>query len=569
MVSSISNSIDRKFIDQIQLSDWEIETDTGWHNCTEVSKTIEYQVYELHLENCMRLKCADTHIVFDENFNEVFIKDLSIGDYVQTRDGPITIENIVITDSYEHMYDVSVDSTEHRYYSNGILSHNTTTAAGFLLWYAMFNPDKTVLIAANKFKAASEIMQRVKFGYEETPDYIRAAIKVYNATSIEFDNGSRIISTTTTPDSGRGLSISLLYIDEMAFIKPRIAEDFWTAMSPTLATGGKCIITSTPNTDEDKFAEIWFGALKTVDDFGNTIAGDVGYNGFKAFTTEYDSVPGRDAEWMETEIAKIGMDKFRREYRCEFVTSEDTLITPAKLLQLQGKEPLYKTHGEVRWYDTISYEKMYLVALDPSAGVGRDFSAIQIFSLPDMKQVGEWSHNRTPIPQQVRTMQQIINWLYAEMQRTSPKKFEPEIFFTIENNTWGESALNTISDIGEDKFNGLFMHEPKVKGQARPRKGLNTNGRTKALACSKLKTLVEQDRIILSSRELVRQLKFFVAKGNSFEGKTGVNDDAVMATLLCVRMMQMLQHWDEKIGDIMKDTWEDDMPHEAPMPVVL
>ena len=77
MVSSISNSIDRKFIDQIQLSDWEIETDTGWHNCTEVSKTIEYQVYELHLENCMRLKCADTHIVFDENFNEVFIKDLS------------------------------------------------------------------------------------------------------------------------------------------------------------------------------------------------------------------------------------------------------------------------------------------------------------------------------------------------------------------------------------------------------------------------------------------------------------------------------------------------------------
>ena len=449
-------------------------------------------------------------------------------------------------------------------------SGKTTTAAGFLLWYAMFNPDVTVLIAANKFRAASEIMQRVKFAYEETPDYIRAGVKTYNAQSIEFDNGSRILSTTTTPDSGRGLSISLLYIDEMAFIKPRIAEEFWTAMSPTLATGGKCIITSTPNSDEDKFAELWYGAIKDVDEHGNSIPGGVGVNGFKAFMANYYDVPGRDEVWADRERAKIGIDRFRREYQCEFISADETLIAPAKLLKLQGRDPLFKTHGQVRWYDHVTANTTYLISLDPSAGVGKDFSVIEIFSMPDLQQVAEWSHNRTSIPQQVRIMQNLVNYIHGEIVKASPKKIDPDIYFTIENNSWGEAALVTIAEIGEENFLGTFMNEPRVKGQSRPRKGLNTNGRTKAQACTKLKSLIEQDRLKIYSKELVRQLKFFVSKGNSFEGKTGVPDDAVMATLLCVRMMQMMQNWDDRFGEILKDTWEDsDGFYDEPMPIVL
>ena len=217
---------------------------------------------------------------------------------------------------------------------------------------------------------------------------------------------------------------------------------------------------------------------------------------------------------------------------------------------------------------------MYLVGMDPGAGVGRDYTVITIFSLPDMKQVAEWSHNRTPIPQAVKLMQQIINYIHTEAAKNpitvGKKQLVPEVFFTVENNSYGEAVLTTISEIGEDRFNGQFMHEPKVKGVSRTRKGLNTNGRTKAQACTKLKTLVEQDRIHLSSRELIRQLKFFVAKGDSFAGKSGIHDDAVMATLLCVRMMQMLQNWDDNIGNILKDVWdEDDMIDIDPMPVIL
>jgi hypothetical protein len=442
-------------------------------------------------------------------------------------------------------------------------SGKTTTAAGFMLWYAMFNKDVTVLIAANKFRAANEIMDRVKFAYEELPDWLRAGVSTYNVQDVKFDNGSRIKATTTTPDSGRGMSISLLYLDEFAFVKPRIAEEFWTAMAPTLATGGKCIITSTPNSDEDKFAEIWHGANKTIDDHGDTIPGGVGINGFYGFTASYSEVPGRDEAWAVKESAKIGADRFRREYGCEFLTADETLINAVTLLKMQGVEPIFKM-GNVRWYDTIQSNKTYLVALDPSAGVGQDYAAIEVFSLPDMRQVAEWSHNRTSIPQQVKTMQGILRYIYEEMKKHKDQRTEPELYYTLENNSWGEAAIVTIDDIGEEHFPGMWLHEPKARGVGRMRRGLNTNVRSKALACMKMKGLVESGKLTFLSKPLVRQTKFFVAKGNSFAGKSGENDDCVMAALLCVRMMQLVTTWDENVSNLMKDEFDDE--GSEPMP---
>ena len=140
----------------------------------------------------------------------------------------------------------------------------STCAAAYLLWYAMFNPDATILIAAHKHTGSQEIMQRVRFMYEHVEDFIRAGSTSYNKGSIEFENGSRIVSATTTETTGRGMSLTLVYLDEFAYVPPRIAKEFWTAISPTLSTGGKCIITSTPNQDDDQFAQIWKGAEKKI-----------------------------------------------------------------------------------------------------------------------------------------------------------------------------------------------------------------------------------------------------------------------------------------------------------------
>ena len=134
-------------------------------------------------------------------------------------------------------------------YSIAMLPRQTgksTTAAAYLLWYAMFKPDSTILVASNKYLGASEIMTRLRFAYETLPEWIKAGVTSYNKGSVEFDNGSRIVAQATTENTGRGMSLTLVYLDEFAFVPPRIANEFWTSLSPTLATGGKCIITSTP-----------------------------------------------------------------------------------------------------------------------------------------------------------------------------------------------------------------------------------------------------------------------------------------------------------------------------------
>jgi len=136
-------------------------------------------------------------------------------------------------------------------------SGKTTCAAGFLLWRAMFHADSTILVAAHQFSGASEIMQRIRFAYEEFPDFLRAGVMEYNKGTITFDNGSRLLSAATTEKTGRGLSLSLIYLDEFAFVEDRMAKEFWASLSPTLSTGGDCIITSTPNSETDQFAEIW------------------------------------------------------------------------------------------------------------------------------------------------------------------------------------------------------------------------------------------------------------------------------------------------------------------------
>ena len=156
------------------------------------------------------LLCADTHILITVDQKQVFAKD-SMGAELATATGSqrvVLVENLGYLES---MYDLTVGSQDHTYYTNGLLSHNTTVAAGYLLWYAMFNEDATVLIAAHKYDGAQEIMHRVRYAYESVPDHIRAGVKEYNKRSMLFDNGSRIVASTTSETTGRGMSLSLIY----------------------------------------------------------------------------------------------------------------------------------------------------------------------------------------------------------------------------------------------------------------------------------------------------------------------------------------------------------------------
>jgi len=497
-----------------------------------------------HLANCMDPDLG--YLYFAENFA-----------YIQH-----PVKGKLLFEPYE--YQLRLLNSYHNYRFNINMmprqTGKTTCAAIYLCWYAMFNPDQTILIAAHKYTGAQEIMQRIRYVYEMCPDFIRAGVTSYNKGSIEFENGSRIVSQTTTGNTGRGMSISLLYCDEFAFVQPNIAEEFWTSISPTLATGGRSILTSTPNSDEDTFATIWKQAEQKFDAHGNE--SEVGINGFYSFRADWWEHPDRDEKWKEEEIGRIGEEKFRREYGCEFLVFDETLINSIKLAVLEGSSPILNM-GQTRWYKKPTSQYTYAVALDPSMGTGGDFAAIQVFELPSYEQVAEWQHNQTAIPGQIRILADICRYIESETGISN------NIYWSVENNGIGEAALIVINDFGEENIPGMFVSEPIRKGHVRKfRKGFNTTHSTKITACSRLKTMIENDKMTIRSKPFISELKNFVATGSSYQAKLGHNDDLISATLLALRMMAVLKDWDPRVYNTFVQT-EQEEDYEPPMPIFI
>jgi hypothetical protein len=242
---------------------------------------------------------------------------------------------------------------------------------------------------------------------------------------------------------------------------------------------------------------------------------------------------------------------------CEFLIADETLIAPAKLIDLSGVEPTHRT-AQVRWYQEPKPGCMYVVALDPSLGTGGDPSAIQIFEANTTVQIGEWKHNKTPIPEQVRILADICKYLNTYVKDTE------SIYYSVENNTIGEAALICIEQYGEANIQGYFLSDP-TRGAGRYRKGFNTSPKNKLTACSKLKTLIETNKMKINSIPLVSELKTFVAHGLSYAAKPGETDDLVMATILAVRMMQLLMTYHPVMDTQMRDFGESITP---PLPFI-
>lgn len=562
-----------------------IETDfqSDFGRVSNVMRTVPYEVWQLTTTS-KRLLAADRHRVIRSDNTPVWLSDLHPGDYIHTDTGPeqvISCRNLGVRC---HMYSLEVDTPDpsdpmnHLYYTDGILSHNTTVAAAFLLWKAMFTDDFTVLITANNYNQALEIMERVRYAYEGLPDHIRAGVREYNKSSIHFDNRSRIISRATTAHAGRGLSISLLYVDEFAAIPPNIAKSFWTAIRPTLANGGACIITSTPLSDEDQFAQIWKGAIDNTDEHGNLLPGGVGRNGFFATKFTWRDHPDRDEKWAETERASLGPVKFLVEHECEFVGDSDTLINPLVFSRLHAKPPAFYI-GAARWYHEPDPNRAFIVALDPSLGMNGDYGAIEVFQLPEMIQVAEWQSNNLAPRLQAAALREVLISLDYTLREHPQQINDPELFWTFENNTIGEAILQIVEDSGEDRFPGMLVTERKRKNMPQPRvrRGMNTTPKRKLSACARLKSLIETDRMDIRSQNLISELKNFVAVGSSYKAKSGEHDDLVSATMLAIRAIDVMFSWGVQAGSLREYIQDDEIsyasndesPYIEAMPVVI
>jgi hypothetical protein len=228
---------------------------------------------------------------------------------------------------------IGVDNESHTYLIGRtfVPTHNSTIACAFLLWYAMFHDNATILIVSNKNAGAMEMIDRITFMYESLPFWLKPGIDAtsWNKHELRFDNGTKIVSQATTENSGRGLSITLLFADELGFVSPQIADRFWASISPTLSNGGRVIIASTPNGDSNLYAQLWRGA-------------QLGTNGYHPTFVAWDRPPGRDQAFLDGERAKLGDLKVRQEYLCvrpnTIVTIKlpDGTVSDVTIEQLQG-----------------------------------------------------------------------------------------------------------------------------------------------------------------------------------------------------------------------------------------
>lgn len=435
----------------------------------------------------------------------------------------------------------------------------TLTVAMYLLWYAMFNEDALLLIASKNQGHALEIASRIRFAYEELPNWIKCGLKYYNRHNIEFDNGSRIYSEATTPKTGRGLAITKIYLDELAFINPRIQQELWSSLTPTLSTGGSAILSSTPNGDSELFASLWRGANTAGD-------GKPGVNGYAPFRVYWQEHPERDEKYWDQMVSQLGLLQCRQEVGCEFLSSDALLINSLKLIQLTDTMIDHEDMGFKFWKpeeEIGGQGKTYLVGVDPATGSGKDFSVIEVFEFPSLEQVAEWRSNEINVP----LFYAKLKWILEKLSRPVGRG-RADVIWSFERNGIGE-ALGALYINDEKPPEIAELHSEDTN-----KYGIFTTGKKKILLCLQLKNLIEKtvNGLKINSSQLLEELKNFVAKGGNYEAKQGSTDDTVMATLVVVRLLKRLADYNDEAFKQMNEYVApdaDDQYGDEPVPFIV
>lgn len=389
----------------------------------------------------------------------------------------------------------------------------TTCSAIYLLWFACFNKDKTIAILGNKADTAKSILSEVKYAYERLPVWLKPGVKEYNAFTLEFDNGCRIIAKATSADALRGESISLLFLDEAAFVPANIAQDFWTANFPTLSTGGSCIIVSTPNGTANLFYTLWKEAVD-------------GINTFKPLKFDWSVVPERDEKWRDETIRSIGKIKFNQEHNCAFNGSVVTLIDSDYILKyMKSKDPILQPDDFTRIWKHPEPNHKYLLSADTAAGVGSDFSVINVFDityypLKPAEQVAIWRNNLLTPP------------AFAEMVHESAKHWN-NAYVIGEINGLSNEVLNRL--INDYEYENIFFDYDDDTF------GVYADKKSKSTTAVNFKHEVENGNVVIVDGQTITELGYFEeVKPGVYKAKEGRNltDDCVMTCIWAVYFLK-------------------------------
>jgi Terminase large subunit, T4likevirus-type, N-terminal/Terminase RNaseH-like domain len=396
----------------------------------------------------------------------------------------------------------------------------TTIIVGYILWYILFNTDKTVAILANKASTSREILARIKLAYEALPMWIQQGVKTWNKGDIELENGCRVLANSTASSAIRGYSISLVYLDEFAFVPSNIAEEFFTSVYPTISSGtqSKILISSTPN-GMNHFYRMWTEAVE-------------GQNGFVHVEANWRQVPGRDQAWADEQLRVLGEQKFMQEMECEFLGSSGTLISAMALRQLAFVKPTANAGIDNLYiYDEVKPEHLYFIVVDTSRGKGLDYSAFTVIdstSLP-YKVVATYKDNEISPLVYPAILKQVGSYYNDAYQLVETNDNGQQIVDILFEDYEYENILSSVEH-GKSKLNKKLLVNFGY-GQKSGR-GIKTTKSVKRLGCTLLKNLIERQQLIITDYNIISELSTFVSNGVSFEAEEGSNDDLVMCLVL-------------------------------------
>ena len=393
----------------------------------------------------------------------------------------------------------------------------STLSAGYSLWLMLFQEDKNVLVIATKQEVAKNLVTKVREMHNYLPSWLKGTTVEDNKLSLRFKNGSQIKAVSSSGDAGRSEALSLLVIDEAAFIDK--IDEIWASAQQTLATGGKAIILSTPNGTGNFFHKTW-------------VAAEEGRNKFNTIRLHWSLHPERDQEWRNEQEQLLGAKMAAQECDCDFVSSGNTVIEGQTVQWYKDtymQEPVERRgrDGEYWVWEYPDYSKDYMVIADVARGDGTDFSTFHVLDIDNVTQVAEFRGQLTPKD-------------FGNMLVTVSTEYN-EALLVIENASVGFGAIQSAID---RQYKNLYYtykqdgvtdattqiqkgYDLKDKSQMTP--GFTTSSKTRPLLISKLDIYFRERSLIVRSTRLLDELAVFIWKGHRAEAQKGYNDDLVMA----------------------------------------
>ena len=389
-------------------------------------------------------------------------------------------------------------------------SGKSTTMISYLLHYSLFNPSVNIAILANKAATARDLLGRLQLAYEHLPKWLQQGVMSWNKGSLELENGSKILASSTSASAVRGGSYNIIFLDEFAYVPSNVAEQFFSSVYPTISSGKttKVMIVSTPH-GMNMFYKLWVDAEEKR-------------NSYIPIEVHWSEVPGRDDKWKKETIANTSQSQFNTEFECEFLGSIDTLITSSKLKTLTYKTPIQSNAG-LDVYEQPQKDHTYFMCADVSRGTSNDYSAYLVFDVTQVpyRIVAKFRDNTIKplmFPQKIYHVARAYN----------------QAFVLIEVNDIGEQVANAMQfDL---EYDNLVM--ATMRGRAgqimgggfsggKAQLGVRTTKAVKKIGCSNLKQMIEDSKIVVEDFDCINELSTFIVKGSSFEADDGCTDDLV------------------------------------------